>query len=269
MGESFLERVDDMKFSDTNRFQEFFKESKYIFLKNYLYNYLLRKKAVNQSLKNESLKLILEVGSGISPMVTGSRAIIYSDLSFTALEILRKANKNGGYVVADGMDLPFKADVFTHTVCSEVLEHLADDRKALKELYRVMKPAAMLVATFPHRKFYFANDDRFVNHYRRYEISEMKERLKSVGLKLIDIKKVLGPFEKLTMSLAVYGYSIIQKLKLPVGEKKHDDRLIKIAAYVFRSINLVFMVIAWLDAKIMPRMLSTVILVKAKKCQIC
>lgn len=266
MDARFIEKVDDMKSSDANRFQEFFKESKYIFLKNYLYNYLLRKRAVNQSLKNESLKLILEVGSGISPMVTGSRAIIYSDLSFTALEILRKENKDGGYVVADGMNLPFKAGTFTHTICSEVLEHLEDDRKALEEFYRVMKPDATLVATFPHRKFYFANDDRFVNHYRRYEISEMKDRLKSVGLKLIDTKKVLGPFEKLTMSLAVYGYSIFQKLKLSAGGKKHNDRLIKIAAYVFRSINRVFVGIAWLDAKIMPRFLSTVILVKAKKC---
>ena len=72
----YIEKVDDMKSSDANRFQEFFKESKYLFLKNYLYNYLLRKKAVNQSLKNESLKLILEVGSGIYHMMTGSRKII-------------------------------------------------------------------------------------------------------------------------------------------------------------------------------------------------
>ena len=240
-----------MKYSDTNRFQAFFKESKYIFFKNHLYNYLLRKKAVNQSLKNESLKLILEVGSGISPMLTGIRTAIYSDLSFSALKILRETNKAGRYVVADGMNLPFKAGIFSHTICSEVLEHLTDDRMALKEIHRVMAPAAVLVVTFPHRKFYFSNDDRFVNHCRRYEISEMKDRLTSVGLKLTDTRKVLGPFEKLTMSLAVYGYSIVQKLKFPAGGNKHDDRLLKIAAYVFRPINRVLMGIAWIDAKIM------------------
>ena len=49
--------------SQPNRFQEFFDEGKYIFLKNYLYNYLLRKMAVEKSLQHEMTGLILEVGS--------------------------------------------------------------------------------------------------------------------------------------------------------------------------------------------------------------
>ncbi|OIN95037.1 MAG: hypothetical protein AUJ48_04000 [Deltaproteobacteria bacterium CG1_02_45_11] len=54
-----------MNHSRANRFQDFFKESKYTLLKNYLYNYLLRKMAVEKSLRHENIKLILEVGQSV------------------------------------------------------------------------------------------------------------------------------------------------------------------------------------------------------------
>ncbi len=59
-----------MNHPKTNRFQDFFEESKYTLLKNYLYNYRLRKMAVEKCLHHENIKLILEVGSGISPVMT-------------------------------------------------------------------------------------------------------------------------------------------------------------------------------------------------------
>ena len=161
-----------------NRFQNFFEENKYTSLKNYLYNYHLRKMAVEKNLQNENIELILEVGSGISPVMMKSRDIIYSDLSFSAIQLLKHSYGKGYYVVADGMSLPFKSGVFSHAISSEVLEHLADDRQAIKEIARVMKPSGHFIVTFPHRKFYFAIDDRFVGHFRRYEINEMVRSIK-------------------------------------------------------------------------------------------
>ena len=51
-----------MNHSNANRSQDFFEESKYTLLKNYLYNYRLWKMAVGKSLQHENIKLILEVG---------------------------------------------------------------------------------------------------------------------------------------------------------------------------------------------------------------
>ncbi len=70
-----------MNHSNTNHFQDFFEESKYTLLKNYLYNYFLRKMAVEKSLQNENIKLILEVGSGISPVMTRTSISIYCVLN--------------------------------------------------------------------------------------------------------------------------------------------------------------------------------------------
>ncbi|RZB35317.1 MAG: hypothetical protein SRB1_01085 [Desulfobacteraceae bacterium Eth-SRB1] len=250
----------------SNRFQDFFEESKYTLLKNYLYNYRLRKMAVGKSLRRENIKLILEVGSGISPVMTGTRDIIYSDLSFAAIRLLKHSYGKGYYVVADGINLPFKSKAFSHTVNSEVLEHLKDDRKAIKELARVTGPSGKLVVTFPHKKSYFANDDRFVNHFRRYELFEMNERLKEAGFRPINIHKVLGPLEKITMCFVVYCFSLIQRLKSDKTTMTNSTSgLMNIFGKFFKWANRFYMLPAWIDAKIMPRSLSAVLLIKAEK----
>ena len=45
------------------------------------------------------------------------------------------------------------------------------------------EPSGKIVVTFPNKKSYFANDDRFVSHFRRYELFEMKDRLKEAGFR--------------------------------------------------------------------------------------
>ena len=249
-----------------NRFADLYKEGKYLTLKNHLYNYLLRKRAIKKCLEQEEPELILEVGSGISPAVTNFKSIVYSDLSLEAVKILRQTQTSGYYVVADGMQLPFKSCRFSHVICSEVLEHLENDLQAIKEMSRTLRPSpGCLIITVPHRKRYFTNDDHFVKHYRRYEMSEIKNRLKAGGLQPVLVQKVLGPLEKITMSLAVFIFTVIQKHK--PGKKSAaegwDFRGMAILVLVFKWTNLFYKGYAWLDAMLMPRCLATVILIKS------
>ena len=78
------------------------KDKKYISVKNYLYNYLLRKRAIKKCLKDDHPDLMLEIGSGISPLVTDRSNIVYSDISFEAISILKRTLARGYYVVAEG-----------------------------------------------------------------------------------------------------------------------------------------------------------------------
>ncbi len=254
-----------MNSAQSNRFQDFFVDVKYISFKNYLYNYLLRKRAIGKTVRYNTKEMILEVGSGISPTVTAGSHVVYSDLSFVALQTLKQNFGNGMFIVADGMELPFKSDSFSYVISSEVLEHLADDRKALTEIARVIKSAGALVITFPHRKFYFTYDDRFVNHLRRYELIEMVNRLKDAGLSPVSIRKVLGPLEKVTMCIAVYCFSVIQGFSAKEGEKVQSPRYSVIFSFLFKWINRLYAGLIWLDAAIMPQSLSSVLLIKAVK----
>ena len=255
-----------MNSTDISNFQQLFKKDSYIILKNYLYNYLLRRRAVTKSFFKEIPDWILEIGSGISPLITSFGHTVYSDLSVDAIGLLKRNQRHGYYVVADGMHLPFKSSVFSHSICSEVLEHIEHDWKVLKELARILnKDSGCLIITVPHRKRYFANDDLFVKHYRRYELAEIKNRLRSAGFKPIYLSKVLGPLEKITMSLVVYIYSIIQKHQLSGGISGtvRNHRFMNIFVSFFKWTNLFYKGFVWLDAKMMPLSLSSIILIKS------
>jgi SAM-dependent methyltransferase len=249
----------------SNRFEEFFADDSYVALKNLLYNYLLRKRAVSKSVKGEGDGPILEVGSGLSPMITDSDEVIYSELSFPALQFLKKTQRGGGFVVADALHLPFKAGSFSQVVCSEVLEHIPDDRQALVEITRVLKPRGTLTLTFPHRRCYFAGDDRFVNHIRRYELAEMLALLVQAGLNPAYIQKVLGPLEKITMMTVIAGIALLQRWN---GAERADSDLTGLRRNiipVFKWLNRLFCLPVWADARLSPRFLSAVLLIRAVK----
>jgi SAM-dependent methyltransferase len=170
-------------------------------------------------------------------------------------------------VVADGTQLPFKANTYSHVICSEVLEHLKNDRNVIVEIFRTLKkPQGFLVVTVPHRKCYFGYDDRYVKHYRRYELREIKERLQSAGLQPIFIQKVLGPLEKITMLVVVFLFAILKRdnpAQMTDGPALRLRRM-DLMILVIKWANQFYQGYVWLDAKIMPLSFSTVILIKSK-----
>jgi len=107
----------------------------------------------------------------------------------------------------DITNINFENDYFDFIICNHVLEHIVDDRKAMSELFRVLKPEGFAILQVPiskkaketfedfsittpgEREKYFGQKD----HVRIYG-KDYKERLKSVGFKveLYDIKKDLN-----------------------------------------------------------------------------
>lgn len=47
--------------------------------------------------------------------------------------------------MVDLTDIPFEADTFNLIICSHVLGHIPDEEKAMKEMYRVLKPNGILL----------------------------------------------------------------------------------------------------------------------------
>ena len=95
-----------------NRFDDFFVEPAYLSLKNHLYNYQVRKRAVRERLPRQVEGMTLEVGSGISPISPATDRTVFTELSFSALRCLKAGQGAGHYVVADATRLPFKEGVF-------------------------------------------------------------------------------------------------------------------------------------------------------------
>ncbi|GMV99802.1 MAG: hypothetical protein AMXMBFR84_09410 [Candidatus Hydrogenedentota bacterium] len=248
-----------------NRFQDFFEEGKYVVLKNYLYNYRLRKRAIESLVDRIQPDTILEIGSGISPVVTTADRVVYSELSTLALSTLRRIHPQGAHVAADATRLPFGDGAFHIGIGSEVFEHLPDDRTALHELARVIRPGGRLIVTFPHRQFYFANDDRFVHHFRRYELADMVEKLESAGLRVTQVRTILGPLEKITMMITVACFALAQRAGGNRQKNGGSSIGLKLLAPAFDWANKLYACFAWADARITPRRFATVLLVEAEK----
>ncbi len=252
----------------SSRFQAFFLIDEYLNLKNYLYNYRLRKRAVNQLFINEKIGRVLEIGSGISPMITSNHATVYSDISLHAMRTMKKSMPSNAFIVADCKHLPFKEGVFTHAVASEVLEHIPDDRMVLKELCRVLAKQACLVVTVPHKKSYYAADDDLVGHFRRYEISEINSLLTQESFHVKNITKVLGFLERCIMPPAAIAYSLFLKKK-SAGKSSLPRKLPRsvspACALLFNLINMALIAVLWFENIITPLSLSSVIMIKAEK----
>ena len=77
-------------------------------------------------------------------------------------------------VKADILDLPFADNSFDVIICNHVLEHIVDDRKAMSELYRVMKPGGWGILQVPMK-------NSLEKTYEDFTITDPKERQKHFG----------------------------------------------------------------------------------------
>ena len=196
------------------RFKTFFRDPLYLIYKNHLYNYLVRRWTIRGALRGRSFNQILEVGCGISPMANASIRSLRTDLSWRALAILEIVNRDrekSRSVACSATELPFQENCIEGVVCSEVLEHIEEDGKALDEIYRVLKPGGEFILTGPIHQEDFGFDDEFVGHYRRYEVDSLCRELKRRGFKDFEIRPVLGRLEKQIMERVTRLFALVKK----------------------------------------------------------
>ena len=77
-------------------------------------------------------------------------------------------------VKADILDLPFEDESFDVIFCNHVLEHIIDDKKAMSELYRVMKKGGWGILQVPMK-------NSLGKTYEDFTITDPKERQKHFG----------------------------------------------------------------------------------------
>jgi SAM-dependent methyltransferase len=98
---------------------------------------------------------------------------------------LRKAHDavpDARLMQADVCALPLENESVDVVVSANLLEHVRDDRRALAEIARVLKPgrpAALVVPAGPRTFDYY---DRFLGHERRYARGELADKCREAGL---------------------------------------------------------------------------------------
>ena len=143
---------------------------------------------------------VLDVGAGQGTMSARLERLGYevtsTDVSEAAVVVLR-AQLAGPVVEASVTDLPFDDESFDGAVLGEVLEHVEDDRGALAEVARVLRPGGVLAASVPANPALYGPSDEWAGHVRRYTRPELIDAFTSAGL---TVHQCLGwgfPFSRL------------------------------------------------------------------------
>lgn len=76
--------------------------------------------------------------------------------------------------------VPFALDRQYDVICAlDVVEHLPDDREALRWIHERLRPGGLLVVTVPAYQWLFSDHDRALGHFRRYTRSRLVAALPS------------------------------------------------------------------------------------------
>ncbi|MCF8715820.1 methyltransferase domain-containing protein [Joostella atrarenae] len=97
-------------------------------------------------------------------------------------------------VKADICDLPFEDNSYDVILCNHVLEHIKDDKKAMEELFRVLKPGGWGIFQIPQdiqREKTF-EDDSIVDRKKRAEIFGQYDHVRVYGLDYFDRLRNVG-----------------------------------------------------------------------------
>ena len=129
---------------------------------------------------------ILDVGTS-----TGTNLRMLTDAGFTNVtgsdlsdESVRWCAEKGlpPVVKGDACALPFEAGRFDLVLATDIIEHVDDDRAAVVEFLRVLRPDGHVLITVPTFKSLWGLQDLLAHHKRRYRMTQLLEVIRSSGL---------------------------------------------------------------------------------------
>lgn len=120
-----------------------------------------RAKWILEKIEQQNPKSILDVGCGdgfylhLLHSLFPKAKIIGVDMDKNALKSasLNVKGKNVKLKYGDARNLKFKDSSFDTVLASEILEHLEDDSKGLKNICRVLKPGGLVLISVPHSNY--------------------------------------------------------------------------------------------------------------------
>ncbi len=107
-----------------------------------------------------------------------------SELYFQGLEYAnQRVNNQVNLYQIDARELPFHAE-FAVIGAFDVLEHIDDDLRVLKNIHAALKPSGKLILTVPQHKFLWSETDVIACHERRYSQQELISKLAACNFKI-------------------------------------------------------------------------------------
>lgn len=181
-------------------------------------------------------KRVLEIGCGVGHLAHILKdefevsEIVATDISPKSIEKARELYADVEFEVMKGEDLKFKPGSFDIVVSIETLEHIADYKKHLKEVKRVLRPDGYYFVETPNKPFNVIWETLRGNkkglavwHPSLFSPKHLRSKLEELGFEVKfykqksftpkskgKLKKIFGPFGDLIAKLFPFRF-------LPVG----------------------------------------------------
>lgn len=136
---------------------------------------------------NLSNKNVLEAGSSSGNLgiyikkKLNIKNLSFCDFSIESVKLIKSKGEENVFQ-ADLTEIgDFKEKSYNSIICSEVLEHIKDDNKAIQTLYKLLKKNGRIILSVPYSMKYWTIHDDFAGHIRRYEKKELSKKLSAQG----------------------------------------------------------------------------------------
>jgi glycosyltransferase involved in cell wall biosynthesis len=113
---------------------------------------------------------VLDMGAGNWTLLRD----LFSHCEYYTVDMLAVENTD---IVADLLDIPVPDQSLDGIICHQVLEHVTDPARVVRELYRVLRPGGRLLLSTPF--LYPIHEDGPVKDYFRYTERGLRELLKN------------------------------------------------------------------------------------------
>jgi 2-polyprenyl-3-methyl-5-hydroxy-6-metoxy-1,4-benzoquinol methylase len=77
---------------------------------------------------------------------------------------------------------------FDNVTMNDVLEHLEDDRAALRAIRAVLNPGGRLIIVVPQHPWLYGQRDASIGHFRRYSKPDLVDRLVAAGFRVMTVR---------------------------------------------------------------------------------
>jgi SAM-dependent methyltransferase len=166
--------------------------------------------------KVDSGRRVMDLGCGVGGMIEPLAAygsVIGTDVTLKGLEHCA-ARGFGRLVACTGHEAPFADESLDCITAFDALEHIEDDVGALREIYRILKPGGILVASGPAYQFLYAQQDRITHHVRRYTLGDFTSKARRAGFEVLKgsyINFILFPL----ILPVVLAFKLLQAVRRP------------------------------------------------------
>ena len=151
--------------------------------------------ALTFALRTSHPALILDLGCGTGgsfSLLRNFGTVVGLDVSPLALKFAKEKGMKH-LVLGSAENLPFADNCFDIVAALDVLEHLEDDRQALREIFRVLKPNGAFVFTVPAFMSLWSVHDIALAHKRRYLWREIHDKVVQAGFRLHCLSYAICP----------------------------------------------------------------------------